>query len=900
MKICWWTVYPTVNQTAILAALRARGIDVVVCYFSQYDLYRRLLGWKDRPLEPWEHFAPTIAAARAAIPDWDARIQMVSSFADGISWRVMLWCRWHRNPWFVVTEGSRGRWFARPALCLFARWLDRHALMGFFHGRAAAEQFGRLGVRAAKRAVCTYPLPDVPAGLPPRAPDLTFVYAGVLMELKAVDVIAEAFRRVRAEFPSVRLVVLGDGDLKHVFDGIDGVERVGAVPPEEVCTYLARGHVILQPSRQDGWGLALLEGAACGLAMIGSDHTPSAVERIVDGVNGFLVPAGDVEALAAAMRRYASDPALAVRHGAAARESVRDMSADAQAALVASGLERRRRRVVADFWEEHCTECGEPACYRTCAKFSRAPNGRCRRFEGGIRPAPDAGPNAFAVKFLPWGKLELLFHGRMASVQACEDVRRWEARRMPFVRFLGRLTPSFVPPARNPYGLFRSWRWRKAVKMSACEGCPSRWDIHCTSDRAAAYVCEIRHADGALAFARRLALVAGENVFSFAVPPVSAGALFRIFPASDADAGAELVFRELSLWSPPPEDAPHAPFVKCLAWDLDGTLWKGVLAEDGVEGLVLRDEAIALVRALDARGIVNSICSKNDPAPVQEALARFGIADLFVFPQVGWGAKSASLRQLARDLNVGLDALALVDDASWERAEVHQNAPAVRTFDVADIGTLAAESCFNPPASAESASRRMRYQEEAARRGAEAGSGVDHVAFLKMSHIRLILGPVEGETAVRCRELVQRSNQLTLAARRYDEAAFANLLTSASCSAVQCTDDYGDYGTVGFAAVARVDDGTAELREFVMSCRVAKKLCEQSVILFLAERAAAQGATRFRAVIVPTGRNGALVEAFDAMPFTVHTADGQRVYELDLSNPASWRDAVRHPVEARA
>ena len=84
-----------------------------------------------------------------------------------------------------------------------------------------------------------------------------------------------------------------------------------------------------------------------------------------------------------------------------------------------------------------------------------------------------------------------------------------------------------------------------------------------------------------------------------------------------------------------------------------------------------------------------------------------------------------------------------------------------------------------------------------------------------------------------------------------------------------------------------------------MSCRVAKKLCEQSVILFLAERAAAQGATRFRAAITPTGRTGALVEVFDAMPFTVHAADGQRVYELDLSNPALWRDAVRYPVEAR-
>ena len=282
---------------------------------------------------------------------------------------------------------------------------------------------------------------------------------------------------------------------------------------------------------------------------------------------------------------------------------------------------------------------------------------------------------------------------------------------------------------------------------------------------------------------------------------------------------------------------------------------------------------------------------------MQEARARFGIADLFVFPQVGWGAKSAALRQLARELNVGLDSLALVDDASWERAEVRQNVPGVRTFDAAAIETLAAEPCFNPPASAESANRRARYQEEAARRGAEAASGADHVAFLKASHIRLALGPVVDETAVRCRELVQRSNQLTLAARRYDEAAFASLVASTESWAVRCADDYGDYGTVGFVAVARAEDGVVELREFVMSCRVAKKLCEQSVILFLAERAAAQGARIFRAVVTPTGRNGALVEAFDAMPLAMREADGRRVYELDLSDTARWRDVVRHPVE---
>ena len=343
MKICWWTVYPTVNQSAMLAALRARGVDVEACYFGTYDAYRNLLAWKERPLEPWEHRVSTIAAARAAVPDWDARIQMVSSFADGISWRVMIWCWLHRRPWFAMTEGSRARWFARPVLRLFAWFVNRDARMGFFFGRAAAEQFGAYGVRAEKRAVCTYVLPDPPADLPPRDETLTFVYAGVLLALKAVDVIAEAFRRVRAEFPDVRLLVVGDGEMKSVFDGIDGVELVGAVPPGDVCRYLARGHVVLQPSRQDGWGLALLEGAACGLAMIGSDKTRSAVDRIVEGVNGYIVPAGDVTALAEAMRRYAADPGLATRHGAEAKKSVRDMSGDVQAALFIDTLRRRCR-----------------------------------------------------------------------------------------------------------------------------------------------------------------------------------------------------------------------------------------------------------------------------------------------------------------------------------------------------------------------------------------------------------------------------------------------------------------------------------------------------------------------------------------------------------------------------
>ena len=353
MKICWWTVYPTANETELLTSLRAQGVDVAACYYGLYDDYRHLLGWKDRPLEPWEYRVPTIAAARKAIPDFEDRIQTVPSYSDGLSWRLIVWCVRHRRPWFVVTEGSRMRWFARPVLRLFCWCIDRYALMGFFYGRAAAAQYARFGVRESKCSVCAYALPKVPPDLPQRDAALTYVYAGVLLELKAVDVIAEAFRRVHAEFPHVRLLVVGSGPLESAFTGTEGVELVGAVSPNAVWQYLARGHVVLQPSRWEGWGLSLLEGAACGLAMIGSDHTPSAVDRIVDGENGYIVPAGDVEALSAAMRRYAADPDLAVRHGAQARESVRDMTGTEQATRMIAGLERGRDIAAAEAGERH-------------------------------------------------------------------------------------------------------------------------------------------------------------------------------------------------------------------------------------------------------------------------------------------------------------------------------------------------------------------------------------------------------------------------------------------------------------------------------------------------------------------------------------------------------------------
>ena len=159
-----------------------------------------------------------------------------------------------------------------------------------------------------------------------KAPVVIPTGMGEETERKAVDVMAEAFRRVHDESPCVRFLVVGDGPMRSLLADQEGVELVGGIAQEEVYANVARGHVMLLVSRYDPWGVSLMEGAMCSQAMIGSDQTGAAKDLIVDGVNGFLVKTGDADSLTEAMRRYARDPALAERHGQSARRTVEQTS----------------------------------------------------------------------------------------------------------------------------------------------------------------------------------------------------------------------------------------------------------------------------------------------------------------------------------------------------------------------------------------------------------------------------------------------------------------------------------------------------------------------------------------------------------------------------------------------
>ena len=144
-----------------------------------------------------------------------------------------------------------------------------------------------------------------------------FLFSGSLIARKGVDLLVAAFARLAQEFPNVRLRIVGDGELRVVSERVD---FVGFRDWQELPREYAAADVLCVPSRYDGWGLVVPEGLASGLPVIATDRMGAALEFVETGRNGWLISAGDEEALLSAMREAVVTPLREL--GQRAQESV--------------------------------------------------------------------------------------------------------------------------------------------------------------------------------------------------------------------------------------------------------------------------------------------------------------------------------------------------------------------------------------------------------------------------------------------------------------------------------------------------------------------------------------------------------------------------------------------------
>jgi FkbH-like protein len=324
--------------------------------------------------------------------------------------------------------------------------------------------------------------------------------------------------------------------------------------------------------------------------------------------------------------------------------------------------------------------------------------------------------------------------------------------------------------------------------------------------------------------------------------------------------------------------------IKCVVWDLDNTVWQGTLLEGGVSGL--RSGVLEALRTLDQRGILQSVASKNDHAAAIAQLEAYGIAEYFLYPQINWGAKSGSLERIAKDLNIGIDSFAFVDDQSFEREEVAFAQPAVLCMDADEIDAMLARPEFNPRfVTEDSARRRAMYQADIVRKQVEEHFEGPQEAFLAALEMRLGIAPAREEDLKRAEELTLRTNQLNTTGYTYsyDELNFFRTSPDHLLLIAGLDDKHGPYGKIGLVLIER-RAGEWLVKLLLMSCRVMARGVG-TVLINHIRNEARRHSVRLLAEMLPNERNRMMYMTYKFNHFREleKRDDGLVIFENDLS-----------------
>lgn len=273
--------------------------------------------------------------------------------------------------------------------------------------------------------------------------------------------------------------------------------------------------------------------------------------------------------------------------------------------------------------------------------------------------------------------------------------------------------------------------------------------------------------------------------------------------------------------------------VRLVIWDLDETLWEGTLTEGGIKNHFAAN--YQLIETLARRGIMSSICSKNDFEAVRQILVEQGVWEFFVFPSVDWSAKGERIQAIIDAMQLRPQSVVFIDDHPSNRAEAQSRIPGLRVVDETFINQLLENPMFVGKDDRELVrlSQYKNLEQKAAQRQ-QASNGAD---FLKSSDIRVVIEHDCLPHITRIVELLNRTNQLNFTKNRLSEdleTAKAELLLQLNATSgrraglVKVSDRFGDYGIVGFWMM----DGIwvePYLIHFVFSCRTMGMGVEQWV-----------------------------------------------------------------------
>jgi FkbH-like protein len=341
---------------------------------------------------------------------------------------------------------------------------------------------------------------------------------------------------------------------------------------------------------------------------------------------------------------------------------------------------------------------------------------------------------------------------------------------------------------------------------------------------------------------------------------------------------------------------------KCLVLDLDNTLWGGVIGDDGVQNLILgRDHPVGeafldfqqYVKNLGRRGVILAVCSKNDAENAKDGFSHpdsiLKLEDFSAF-KANWNPKPGNIRELAVELNIGLDSLVVVDDNPVERALIASQLPEVAVPDVgSDVSRFAeileSGRYFEAHKVVQDDLNRSAYYSSNAERCAYEGRFSDHGEFLASLEMTAEIGPFSAIYLERITQLINKTNQFNLTTKRYTNAEVEAMAQDAKFVTLygRLADKFGDNGLVS-VLIGRAIDGTVEMDLWLMSCRVLDREMELAMFDALIEQCQARGIHKIVGVYIPSKKNYMVADHYLKLGFSegARSPEGFQTWHYDV------------------
>jgi FkbH-like protein len=336
---------------------------------------------------------------------------------------------------------------------------------------------------------------------------------------------------------------------------------------------------------------------------------------------------------------------------------------------------------------------------------------------------------------------------------------------------------------------------------------------------------------------------------------------------------------------------------KCLVLDCDNTLWGGIVGEDGIEGIKLspnfpgsaylsfQEEILSLYH----RGIIIALCSKNNEIDVWDVvdnhphmlIKRNHISTAMI----NWNDKASNIKEIADNLNIGLDSIVFIDDNEFEINLVKSFLPVVDTIHLpkgksADYKDLLSSSCFFDTLTFtdEDKKRGKLYKTESIRKEDKEKYKGNMESYYETLDMSIQIDQVNKGVIPRVAQLTQKTNQFNLTTKRYSESDIEEFMNNKNSDVlhVKLKDRFGDMGIVG-VCIINYSNNFAEVDTFLLSCRALGRGVENILINALIKLTQIRKLKKIKASYIPTNKNKQVLDFYTKNKFVKQNEDKHKV-----------------------